>query len=173
MSKIIANGLPKTGTHALNKTIQLLGVPSEIGHLTYAEKAEGKIICTFRNPRNVIISWLRFTGRPVTQGMIIEQIRNYGNIGIVNACAEYTPYLSDDSVLCVKYENLYTDGGKTVEEIADFLGVPVLDDCYPNIPGLTVTWTGKPSNWKEHWTDEVDKVWVKCGGPELEAAWKY
>ena len=168
-----ANGLAKTGTHALNKTIQLLGVPSKVAHLPYSERPDGKTVCIFRNPRNVIISWLRFTGRPLTQGKIIEQIKNYQGVGIAAAGNEFTQYLIDDSVLAVRYEELISDGGKTVEQIAAYLGVPVLDDCYPNIKGLTLTWTGAPSDWEKHWTDEIDIVWKEYGGAELEGAWNY
>ena len=169
---ILSNGHPKTGTHALNKTIQLLGVPSQVVHFPYSEKPEEKSVCIFRNPKNVIISWLRFTGKPVTQGMIIEQIKNHAERGILESCSDYTPYLDTD-VLCVRYEELLTDEGETVEKIAKYLDVPVLEDCYPNIQGMTVTWTGEPSNWEDHWSDEIQKAWDENGGPELEAAWKY
>lgn len=171
MTGVYANGIPKSGTHALAKTIQLLGVPCEMAHEPYVSKPGGKTICTFRNPRNIIISWLRFTGQPVTQGMLIETMQTFESEGIAAAGSKYTPYLTDPDVLCVRYEDLYTDGGATVAQIADFLGVPVLDDCYPNITGLTMTWTGSPSQWQDHWTDAIGAAWKEYGGEELEAAW--
>jgi hypothetical protein len=171
MTGVYANGIPKSGTHALTKTIQLLGVACELSHSPYASKPDGKTVCTFRNPRNILVSWLRFTGQPVTQGMLIEQMQTFEGEGIAAAGAKYTPYLTDPAVLCVHYEELWQDGGATVAQIASFLGVPVLDDCYDNIPGLTVSWTGSPSQWQDHWTDIVDAAWKEHGGEELEAAW--
>ena len=88
MTGVYANGIPKSGTHALAKTIQLLGVPCEMAHEPYVSKPGGKTICTFRNPRNILVSWLRFTGQPVTPRLLIEQMQAFEGEGIAAAGAK-------------------------------------------------------------------------------------
>jgi hypothetical protein len=164
MTGVYANGIPKSGTHALAKTIQLLGVPCEVSHYTHDKKpADDKVVVIFRDPKNILTSWVRFLGRQMTQGAFIEQLQIFCDIGMRSTLDAYEPYLSDDSTLCVRYEELLTDAGVTVSNIANFLGVPVLDDCYTNIEGFTRTWNPTKSDWREHWTDNIDSAWVSHG----------
>lgn len=62
----LCNGLPKSGTHALEKAVQLLGRVTELDHVPYSDKREGRQLLIKRHPRNVVISWLResFAGLP-------------------------------------------------------------------------------------------------------------
>ncbi|MEK9721995.1 MAG: sulfotransferase domain-containing protein [Rhodospirillaceae bacterium] len=169
-----ANGLPKTGCHALAKTIELLGEPSGVIHQPWDKRPEPKAVTIIRNPRNALVSWLRWRGEPLTQGMLITAMRRYyEDRPLAEQISGYTPYLLSPDYLVVRFEELFSDGGGTVERIAAYLGVPVLDDCYPNIMGLTQTWTGRLSNWEEHWTPEVEAVWQAEGIAEAAKSWNY
>ena len=72
----------------------------------------------------------------------------------------------------IRFEDLVSDP-KTTEAIANYLEVPLLDDAFDKLPGLTKTATGKLSNWKDYWSDAVEDAWVKARGPEVEAMWNY
>ena len=60
-----------------------------------------------------------------------------------------------------------------MREIAAYCGVPYLDDAWPNLPNHTKTWTGRLSDWREHWTPAVDAAWAAAGGPALLERWGY
>lgn len=180
MAVVVCNGLPKTGTHALLKCVELLGVPHardhmEHGHWPHGYAPEGKHICIFRDPRNVLVSWVRFArNEAVSAGFLMAAIRAYySGESFVAEAGMFTPYLSDPNALAVRFEDLLSDGGASVIAIAGFIGVPEIPDVYESIPGMTVTYTGALSVWQDHWTDQVDAVWQEEGGPQLLADWGY
>ena len=67
---ILVNGFPKSGTHALLKAVELLGIPvrseqidvaidhAELNHLPYEEPRDrdDRFLFIKRDPRNVLIS---------------------------------------------------------------------------------------------------------------------
>ncbi len=57
--KVIANGFPKCGNHALVKALELLGIPADVNHLSFAEgiPAGARHILIVRDPRNVVLRW--------------------------------------------------------------------------------------------------------------------
>ena len=72
----------------------------------------------------------------------------------------------------VKFEDLISDESVT-ETIANYLEVPFLDDVFPNLEGLTITWTGEYSDHTKYWTDEIQQAWIKARGPEIERMFGY
>ena len=171
-AKILCNGVPKSGTHALAKAVQLLGQQTTLAHAPYENKPEGKSIHIVRNPRDTIVSWMRFTRTESAQGFLIGAFDNFYELPLYEQFAGYAPYKDDKDVLTVRFEDLISTP-KTLEDIAEYLEVPMLSDAFDRLPGLTVTWTGKLSNWADHWTNEVETAWVKARGPEVEAMWNY
>ena len=170
---VYCNGIPKSGTHALERAVQLLGCNTMLAHLPYKQKPPGKQILICRHPKNVMVSWLRFTKGLVTEGFLIGLFKEFDGFPLFDSFARYEPYLKDPSVLVVRFEDLFSDGGETLERVASYLETPVLSDAYRNIVGLTVTYTGEHSDWEEHWTDPVEAAWVEAKGPEVEAIWSY
>jgi len=169
---IVCNGLPKTGTHALMKAVQLLGrVDTEHAHSPTGVTGQHIHIC--REPRNVLVSWVRFIRSEVTQGFLIGAMQEYFEEGTFHD--EYMAYSHwlNDAPLSVRFEELIGDGGVTIQAVADYLQVPYLSDAYDHLPGLTVTYTGQLSNWRDHWTPEVESAWVTHGGPEIESVYGY
>lgn len=169
------NGIPKSGTHALEKAVQLLGQKTQHGHLPYSKKPSHTHILILRHPKNMLVSWVRFIRSIVTQGFLIEAMSNYSQEDAGTFYDEflaYKPYLTDKDTLVVKYEDLVLSD-ECIKKIADYLDVPYLDDAFDSLLGMTKTWTGRPSVWQEHWTDEVQKVWENINGPEIEKVWNY
>ena len=171
MPTVKINGFPKHGNHALAKAVQLLGVSCEVEHVKYTPDALPRIFIK-RDPRNALVSWLRFSGKPVTQGMFIAALSDFNGETLVAAMAEFEGWLSDANTLVIQYEDLIASDA-ALRQIADYLGVPYLDDAYPNLPGCTITWTGLPSDYTVVWTPEVEAAWEAAGGAALLTRWGY
>ncbi len=189
---IICNGNAKAGRHVLTKTVELLGVPFDRTgirldddvcisghwpHPLYVLKnptsiPTGKHIHIVRNPRNMLVSWVRFTRSEVLPGYLIGAFKSfYEDKPIYDEFMDYLPYLSDPAILNVRFEDLIAD--KEDQRIADFIGVPMLPGILERRPGGTATWTGKLSNWEEHWSDQIEDAWIKARGPEVEKLFGY
>lgn len=166
------NGFPKSGNHALVKALQLIGQPCQVNHIPFDQAVEGKHLFVKRDPRNVVCSWLRFSGHPVTPGMFITAFRKFQDRSLVEELAEYEGWLNDENTLVVKYEDLIANDDE-LRAIAAFIGTPYIEGAFDNLPGLTRTWFADHSDYHAIWTPEVDAVWHAEGGPELLARWGY
>lgn len=186
---VLINSIPKSGTHALARAVELLGIPY-LGYLTDEREGDGarivhlppgamdmagrKHLFIFRDPRNVVLSSLRRTGKPLTQGTIISETRAFqGGRSFYDQARPYLGWFSDPAIHAVRFESLLSDGGVTVAGIAAVLGVMAFDDCYPNIIGPTETYTGKLSDWRNYWTPAIEEVWQAEGGADIQRAFGY
>lgn len=173
MTTPIINGFPKSGNHALLKACQLLGLPiPSVNHLPYSKKTSGKHILIIRDPRNILVSKLRFEGSRVTPGMVISKFRLFDKKSLVEEMAEYEGWLTDPDTLVVKFEELVSDPS-IIKKIAEFVDTPYIEGAFEELPGLTRTWTGALSNYQDYWTQDVANVWDAEGGPELLKRWNY
>lgn len=168
---IRTTGFQKCGNHALVKAIQLLGQPCEVEHLEFSGPV-GQHVFIKRDPRNVICSWLRFTGNPVTPGMFLTYFRKFQELSMVDSMGRYEGWLTDPQTLVVSYEAL-TSSDAEMRRIAAYLGVQYIDGAFAELPGMTMTWFPTHSDYSAIWTPEVDAVWVAEGGPALLARWGY
>lgn len=170
---IICNGSPKTGTHLLLKTVFMFGDEFKLAlhrHTPFENyETDKKYINIFRSPRNVIGSWLKFTGQEVTEDNYIKEI-----LPRTFEMWQYTEWwkCKDKNVMNVKYEELLTDT-KVLNDIAKFLNKPKKQDHFKNIWGGTPTYTGSPFLWRDIWTDRLENVWKANSGIELENALGY
>ena len=172
MKKITTNGFPKSGNHALVKAVQLLGVPCEVTHIPFGGRVGAKHVFIKRDPRNVLCSWLRFNGHPVTPGMFITYFRRFHTLALVDEMAEFDGWLDDENTLVVAYEDLISSGVE-MERIAAYLGVPYIAGAFEALPGMTRTWFAEHSDYRAIWTPEVEAAWVAEGGAELITRWGY
>jgi len=167
----ILNGAPKMGNHALWKACELLGIASSgvqhIPHVDADAVPDGPLVFIRRDPRNALVSWVRFEGMPVTQGTLISATPRY-----LAMIAPFEGWLSDPRAHVVRFEDLVASDA-AMRGIAAHVGVPYLDDAWPNLPNHTKTWTGRLSDWREHWTPAVDAAWAAAGGPALLERWGY
>jgi hypothetical protein len=171
---VITSGFPKHGNHALTKAVQLLGVNCSVNHIEYVDGLpEGeKHVFVTRDPRNAVISWLRFTGRPLTQGMFITALGDLDGKPLIDAMAAYEGWLTNPNTLVVRFEDLIASDAR-MRSIASYLGVQYLDDAFPALLGGTMTWTGALSDYTTLWTPAIDAAWIAAGGPALLARWGY
>lgn len=176
-------GIPKSGTNATEKVVRLLGrTPSHHMHTPPREEiyTKHKVIYIRRNPRNVLISWLRYHERELTEKNMIDTIQDFGypdedrqhGNSMFDMYTAYDEWRSIPSVCVVRYEDLVQDQD-TIDRIADYLNVPRSDGILPSLPKGTYTWNDKKSNWKEYWTDRVEGAWLMSGMPVIESTMGY
>lgn len=167
---ILVSGIPKSGTHALLKAVELLGVPAPMHeHLPFGPLPAGteKHLYIIRHPRNILMSWVRFENKPVTTGTLIGAMRDFAGKRFAEVLESYMGWLTDPQTFIVRYERLCSTPD-AIRDIAIYLDVPYLDDAFPNLPGLTPTWTGSPSDWRTVWNPEVDCWWdARCQAAQL------
>lgn len=188
MKDIVANGFPKCGNHALVKALQLIGVPARVHHVLEFLDEEGfpaRVRCVFikRDPRNVLVSWLRHNGYQVTPGMLMSHIRMFEQRADSNSdnpmagpMAEvmrpFERWFTDDRALVVRYEDLIASDAE-LRRIAEWLRIEYVEGAFEMLPGMTATWSSKHSDWREVWTPQVQRVWEAEGGPDLLKRWGY
>jgi hypothetical protein len=168
---VLVNGFPKSGTHAIKKGVELLGLEVK-AHLhephPYSVSSRDRHVCIFRNPRNCLVSMCRFKGMPLVTGSLIRLLRDYDGHGPMAAYYEsFLPWREDPGCLCVTYEDLCASDA-ALRRIAEYLDTPYFEDAWPSLPGLTLTWTGVPSNWREHWSQSIQSAWASSGMVEVE-----
>jgi len=160
---ICVNGSPKSGTHALLKACELLGVnPYMVNHIPFGNtlpEGTDKHIVIFRDPRNVVISWLRFQRKDITEGTIIAAATN-----TVKLQSQFVGWMNDPSTLILKFEDLIKNDAE-IRKLANYLGVNYLDSAFPNLCGFTRTWTGSGrtpnySDYTKYWTPAVEAFWA-------------
>ena len=177
---VVCNGFPKTGTHALQRAVRLLGCKdTRQGHFPF-HVAQGQHIHICRDPRNALVSWVRWTNPPrdvmrpdVMEGLLIGAIQGFrAGRSFYEEAMEFAHWL-DDAPLSIRFEELIGDGGVTVQAIADYLQVPHLPNAYFHLAGQTKTYTGALSDWRDHWNPDVEYAWEANGGHEIEEAFGY
>lgn len=184
---VLCNGFPKAGNHALWKAIELLGVPGGVNHIPYiaefavtrgvlAMRARAKHVFIIRDPRNAIVSWLRWNRDAVTPGKFITTFRRFQERSLVEDLAAYEGWLSDPWTYVVRFEELIRDDG-SMRALAAYLGVPYLYGAWEELEqrygGQTKTWNAIHSDYRHVWTAAVEAVWSAEGGTELLARFGY
>lgn len=168
---VVCTGAPKSGTHLLLKAVRLfysnIGLPFH-EHVPHESRKVGeKYINIIRNPRNTLISWLRFSRLPVDEKHLIEEMP-----AIIKEGAGYLGWLEDDDCLNVRFEALNTDP-RELDKIAAYIDKPLIKDHYSKLWGGTKTFTGRLSHWPPYWTPRAKAEWKRLGGINLEARLGY
>ena len=179
---VCVNGCPKSGTHALLKACELLGMfVGDVSHIPFGQPlptGTTKHCFIIRDPRNVMISWMRMNGMTVTDGTFMALAQQpEGTQSLLQVAESYAGWINDPNTFCVKFEDLIASAAP-MQNLATYLGVPYLDTAFPNLPGYTVTWTGDGatpaySDYTTIWTPALQAYWAANGGPALLAAFGY
>lgn len=171
--KVFANGFPKAGNHALLKALGLLGIPAGINHVPFslADRDFRKVIFIKRDPRNIIMSWLRFNGEAVTPGMFLTRFRRFQDRSLIDEMGEFEGWLNCGAFV-VAYEDLISKP-EPMQEIALRLRVPYLAGAFEALPSHTRTWNAVHSDYRMIWTEEVGAAWNTEGGDALLRRWGY
>jgi len=200
MRSVITNGFPKTGNHALVRACELLAIPAQVRHDSYDDivlieggfddygqiktgsitrkrielEDEPNVIHIRRDPRNILVSWLRMERKPVTQGTFLAAFRKFQLGSLIEDMATFEPWL-DRAGLNVSYEDLIASD-KEMRRIAEFAGVPYIDGSWEDLPATTnttYTWNADHSDYRTVWTPLVRDGWNSEGGKELLERWGY
>jgi len=172
MRSVITNGFPKTGNHALVRACELLGIPAQVRHDPFKDQVRTvDHIHIRRDPRNILVSWLRMEGKPVTPGTFLAAFRMFQSASLVEEMAHFEPWLKHAG-LNVSYEDLIASD-REMRRIAEFAGVPYIEGGWEELPGLTYTWNAEHSDYQAVWTPLVRDVWNSEGGKELLVRWGY
>ena len=164
---LYCTGAPKTGTHLLLKALHLFGeecfdaVHSHKDH-NFPFKTTDKRVHIIRNPRNVLISWVRYQKLPRNDYTIIGSMdytlkRMEGHLG----------WTTEDHCLTIRFEELLTDPN-VINKIGEYLGVIPIENHFKLLWGGTPTFTNDLTEWRDFWTDDVANAWKRKGGLEVE-----
>lgn|SRR3990167_6093790 len=177
---VLCIGIPKSGTNMTEKACKLLGVsPSPHWHTANYHLADtNKVAYVYRNPRNVLISALRYRNAQrrgwedtITDEKLVDVAFDFFNAPIWAVYNGYSKWL-ESKAYCFRYEDMVT--GKAADGLADYLGVKRRSDIAERLKeGGTATWTGSPSRWEEVWGDGIDRVWHEEGMIEIERSLGY
>ena len=172
-SGVFCNGFPKSGSHALWRACELLGIPGGVNHSTYAEGEPAGTthrVLIVRDPRNIIVSWLRFNRMPVTPGTFLAAFRRFQGAPLVEEMAAFEPWLFVSHV--VRFERLLADD-TAMRGIANYCGVDYIAGAWEELPGYTKTYNAEHSDFRTVWNGDIESAWNGEGGPELLARWGY
>ena len=173
MKMVYANGFPKCGNHALVRALELLGVPDpRVHHLPYPGEFEGEHVFIKRDPRDVIVSWLRHQNKPVTPGTFLSSFRYFGSGSLVDDMRLFEGWLEDGRVYVLRFEDLLADS-RALRNLAAYLELPYYEGAFEHIPGPTITYNEKRSDYRDVWSSEVQKIWASEGGSQLLDRWGY
>jgi len=165
---VCVNSFPKSGTHALQKALMLLGIESLITHTPYPDEVEGTHLFIRRDPRDAICSKIRWDGLPVTQGTFLLYLKRKD----VRAINLFTPWIRRADFV-VQYEALIRDETE-MKRIAEFMDVPYLDDAFTNLHGATRTWQeGARSDHRAIWTPLLQEKLEESIGVNTVEEWGY
>lgn len=178
--RLLLNGAPKMGNHALWKAACLLGLESSgVNHIPYqelngAETSEQELLATCdmhvfirRDPRNALMSWVRFQKLPVTVSTMVSAMSDY-----ILQLDPFEPWLQREGVVQVRFEELVSSP-QAMQDLATAVGVPYPEEAWESLPNHTKTWTGKLSDYREVWTPALEVAWQARGGNELLTRWGY
>lgn len=184
MHPILCVGTPKSGTHALTKAVELLGIPRDDRYregfcsLTHALPDDPDLphqyraVMVIRDPRNMLISMVRWRRDTLASGFIIGCLHDYEmDLSLADWLTRMGPWLQRADVV-VRYEDLI-ESDAALRRIANALGLPYLDDAFSNLPGLTLTWNSQHSDWRKHWTPEIEAAWQSQGLDHIALAYGY
>lgn len=146
---IAANGMKKSGTHLLQKYLKRQGIDAVVHHSEFGTRdvfSDHHFIV--RNPRNMLMSWVRWYKRPLTSKNIIAGLREYEDgFSMRDYCARFIGWLHDKNTKKYRFEEISSD---------------------PSIYGETLTWSGALSNWLTVWSTDVEKAWDASGMSDIE-----
>lgn len=168
---IIVNGVRKSGTHALLRSVDLFAETSiqqvRHSHIPYALRRKIKgfsHIHIWRNPRNILVS----RARSLTKEKPREQDLLHLIPIVLNELRSHLNWYYSKSCYNVRFEELLSDPD-VIKNLADFLGFKLIEDHFLKIWGRTRTSTFELSNWKDHWTSSIEQQWLVNGGYSIEA----
>ena len=191
---IVANGVPKSGTHCVMAWLHSMGlqrVPGLIdgrnrkrrlryyapefagevvslaelrempdtafvhGHVHAAHKLDGfRVVNIFRDPRNVLVSYVRHQERVHSQRItVVDAINSFCGAPFVEAYRSFLGWRG--RALCLRYEDFPPGFAGTGARL------------YAHAKHDHNTLTDSPSDWRGWWNRDIEHAWIAAGGPAL------
>lgn len=185
---IVANGCPKSGTHALARLLIGRGIERVPGLLKCKHKRArfqlkikgttkmvleelkqfpdthyihghvhadidlswATVLTIIRDPRNVLVSYVRWKERqqdPRGPSNVLEAMDNFARRPFPEVYRGFLRWQGRCEI--IRYEDL--------------------DPTSLHQPAGWGTWTGNPSDWRNWWTERIERKWRRIGGPDLVA----
>lgn len=173
--------IPKAGNNATEKACRLLRLePAHHKHTANYHLADtNKVVYTYRNPRNVLVSAVRYQNeqirnytKDITEDKLIDLFFDFFNCSLPYTYRAYSRWM-DTSACIIKFENLVSSIDE-MNKIADYMGVEhATPETYGKLYGSSPTWSGRLSEWETVWTDGFDKIWKEEGMVEIEQGLGY
>lgn len=133
-----------------------------------------KMLHIIRHPKNVAVSWMRHRNKQnssvlLTQKTLAQLIENkmFG-MSVVKYYSGFLKWLEQPHVLTVRFEDVFEKKDLVAHKIFTYLDHKAEHLDFSSIYGEGATYTGKWSDWQEWWSEEIDAVWQKTGGLDLE-----
>ena len=164
---VLASGPMKSGTHMLQRALQLAGVDSIHGHWPHGEAppSDRHVHIVRRERRNCLVSMLRFRSIPISEATLIEGLRDYAHgMTMATYFAQFDGYLDDPDVFLVHYEDMLRTRDP-LRLMCAYIGVDYPADLFERLPfEQTPTRNDRPSHWPDVWTPAVEAVWQEAMG---------
>ncbi len=168
-----------------------------VGHIPYSDKfGPDKYITMIRNPRNIIVSFMRWAMRKKDTKInallndlyndsdrLIQIIRNMNKIGLYEELLKYAKWLDDPDHLIVRFENLINKDTNNAQlvRIAKYLDIHSIDAsdiAEKVIQGIDKertgkTYSGELSNYEEYFTKKVEEEFIRVGGNKINEYFGY
>jgi hypothetical protein len=145
------------------------------------------VVFVFRHPRNVLISWARWVAVGLdwtnaaepAPGDVLVQIDAAAIDRTLDRMRAFVGW-RDRAVFSIRFVD-YVENPKAVSaDLCAALGIAPVDpmkafgDRAPWVTqGYRGTWSGRHSDWRALWTEELDKAWSTAGGPDVERLYGY
>jgi hypothetical protein len=166
MASCFTTGIMKSGTHALQRAVALFGGEGEHGHIPWDSRSEinQPHLYIIRNPRNVLVSWVRHTHGSISEELLFNAIDTFeGGTSMAKHFAVYDGWLTDPGTLVVTYERLL-GRIEEMQRIAVYLGLDatLAPAAFTRLPfEETLSRNTRPSDWRQHWTPALDDRWQR------------
>lgn len=151
-------------------------VHSHISHSPQVELifARHKHLLMVRNPRDLAVSWMRLRVRQELD--LVESKDLLGNLilggmfgrSIPSFYQDFLGWLEVGNIFIIKFED-FISKKLLLDDLAAYLGVDANKLSYEQILGRGPTYTGEKSNWRDWWDGDLDEIWKKSGGTEIES----
>lgn len=160
------------------------------GHFADSVDLPGhRVAFIYRNPRNVLVSYARWhavnsdwTNKTRSQPAEAAVRKHFGSnwfVNIMNMHRVFHGWLEKADV-AVRFEDFQDWPEEVGHRISDALDIPFCDPrevMCENAPWVSSayqgTWSGKHSDWREWWDNELEALWHRHGGPEIEESYGY
>jgi len=164
---ITVTGHPKSGTNALALAVELLGLPVHRQHIEYGvRKAD---IAVIRNPKDMLVSWVRMCKKPVTEGTLIAAMRSFDGRPYKESLAAYIGWRP----IAVRYESLIASDAE-MRNIANRFGVKYIKNAWEDLlRSDTPTKNSTQSYWRDYETPLLVEAWGDLVGGNTLAEWGY